>query len=1069
MNKFGKRTVGGLVALAMAAGVGVAIGATSKGAAALEASAPNDSGISPSAGVFVIDFYDSEKLSSTSGTGLSAQNYSNFVKVDAGLTKTNVVTGVSVTGTVQYGKNGGLTAGTGTASESDSHYVTFSIGSDYAVNKCSVYATAYETGRWKLNDTVADSGSLGTKGATIANVTNPFIWDNLGGVTSLTFKKDNGSNGSQKRLTIYTIVCEYSTGGSSGTTTNITRAIHGPENMNKYIDDPAFDIAGSITIDDEASATGYSVSSSNTNAVTVAGTTLTPVGVGNSTITISKPTNTVIDGDDTTNYIYTPHTFTVKVANPPIVLPDMPDGDYQKISTTSDLVNGYYLLVDEDINKVFDGSLDSLDSQAGAAVTISDHSIETTSTIDQKALYISALEGTNKYSIVANVKEASPVYIGRDGTSNGLETSTEVLENTITISDGLAEILGAGGRKLNYLPSNSNFRYYASSNATKVSLYKKVSTAPVVDVYSENINVSKGSTTIPLGDSETITATIDQAATVRTITWESNNAKVHVTDGAISVDSDATVNSTATITAKVPASAAEGDFLTATCTVTVGPAKLTGLHRNGYNAFYVGQKISDFEGGSITASWTAGDDTAISLDDAHLSITLGGNAVTKDTVLAANDNGKQIQFTYTDPNYDGVSKYTSNHAISVGEFFAIDDMVAHFDDDNAYILSTSDSGNNYLSFSYTSWGGKATIDSVTSSKEDLVVASLTDHTFSSRSGTGTIGLLTDGESKGQAIITLTATVESTTIQKSYVVTVRNTAPSVTPGDTSYELVNSLTDVTTGNYVIAANVDGTYYAMSNSFASKIDGSIVSVSNGKISADMSDYVVTLTRSGSNLSIFNGDLYLKLLTSGTDFGTQTDVFNNTIEDGNVANRGSFKISNTRALAFRAGSTNKFGNYATNNITASGEYYYVELFKEVSEGGTADDTTVVQNFVTAYMQPSIDPSQTSDTGACRGENGYYNVAKTHLSTDLNGAQRLIFRDDFDAYYQRMVKWGIACTENFSIDNDGNIVTSPRNAGALSSFSNNVGSVTSAFVAVSVVGLAAVGGMVFLRKRRAI
>ena len=161
------------------------------------------------AGTFIINFYDSSKLSSTSGTGLTNSNYSSFVDVPSGATATDVVTSVSVTGTVQYGKNGGLTAGTGTAASADTHYVTFNIGNDYKVTKCTVYATAYESGRWLLNGNAASSGSLGSKGATIDNVTSPLVWNNLGGLSSLTFKKDNGSGGNQKRLTIYKIVCEY--------------------------------------------------------------------------------------------------------------------------------------------------------------------------------------------------------------------------------------------------------------------------------------------------------------------------------------------------------------------------------------------------------------------------------------------------------------------------------------------------------------------------------------------------------------------------------------------------------------------------------------------------------------------------------------------------------------------------------------------------------------------------------------------------------------------------------------------------------------------------------------------
>lgn len=158
---------------------------------------------------FSIDFYDSNKLNSTSGTNLTASNYSPFVKVVTGLTATNVVTGVSVTGTVQYGKNGGLTFGTSTATAASANKVTFSIGNDYKVTKCTVYAAAYETGRILLNGNAAGSGSLADKGTEIDNITSPYVWSNLNNLTSLEFSKDNGEGGNQKRITIYKIVCEY--------------------------------------------------------------------------------------------------------------------------------------------------------------------------------------------------------------------------------------------------------------------------------------------------------------------------------------------------------------------------------------------------------------------------------------------------------------------------------------------------------------------------------------------------------------------------------------------------------------------------------------------------------------------------------------------------------------------------------------------------------------------------------------------------------------------------------------------------------------------------------------------
>lgn len=187
-----------------------------------------DSGLTASDGVFIIDFYDSNKLTSTSGTGLTKDNYSGFVKVTTGLTATDVVTGVSVTGTVQYGKNGGLTAGTSSNTAPDANYVSFSIGSDYAVKKVTVYATLYDSGRWKLNGSLPDQGELAVKGSQFSSVTKPLIWDNLENVTNLTFKKESTSGGNCKRVTIYTIVCEYETAAAKPSV-SIDPAITGGE------------------------------------------------------------------------------------------------------------------------------------------------------------------------------------------------------------------------------------------------------------------------------------------------------------------------------------------------------------------------------------------------------------------------------------------------------------------------------------------------------------------------------------------------------------------------------------------------------------------------------------------------------------------------------------------------------------------------------------------------------------------------------------------------------------------------------------------------------------------------
>ncbi len=797
----------------------------------------------------------------------------------------------------------------------------------------------------------------------------------------------------------------------------INKTIVGPTDKNMVVGEDDIDISNEITIDSVIDDS-CTVSSSVPSVVSVSGKTLHAVSAGESVITISKAEVET----DTTITRYTSAQFTVTVTYPPIDLPDMPNGNYEKITSSSNLVDGYYLLVNEDNNVIFDGSLSDLDSQSGHEVTIDESSIETSETIDEKALYISALDGENQYSIVANIAEESPVYIGRTGNSNGLDISSEPLTNTITISEGLSTILGAGGRKLIYYSNNSNFRYYAASNNTTVSLYKKVSTEPVVDVYSENISVSKSNITVALGDSETITAQIDGAATVRDITWESNNANVTVIDGAISVLDSAVVGSTATITAKVKASDAENDYLTAQCVVTVGNAKLAGLSRTGYHAFYAGQKIADYAGGVISASWTAGDNTAIDLDDPNLSITLGGEPVTKDTVLTESDDKKQIRFTYSDPNYDGVSASTSNYAISVGKYFEIQDMVPHFANDLSYILSTSDEGESYLSFGYTSWGGKAAA-TVESSNADLVVASISEHSISGTKATGKIGLLTDGESKGQAVITLKLTLDEETLLTSYVVTVRNEEPVVTPGTTTYKKIayTSAANLVAGDYIIGANTSKGYFAMSNSsFTQPIaSGSITVDANNKITTEnVSGYVITIGKNASNgISVSAGKNYLTF--NGNNVASTTTATYLNLSQGD---NGTFRIKATsdasRALCYRDGYN--FRSYATSNITqGSTSYYDLELFAAETSGATYDNATVVENFINAYMQPSVLPSD-KGTGSRLGENGWYKTALSHISTDLNDAQRLIFKRDYSAYYERMQAWALANSETFEIDDAG-------------------------------------------------
>ncbi len=174
--------------------------------------------------------------------------------------------------------------------------------------------------------------------------------------------------------------------------------------------------------------------------------------------------------------------------------------------------------------------------------------------------------------------------------------------------------------------------------------------------------------------------------------------------------------------------------------------------------------------------------------------------------------------------------------------------------------------------------------------------------------------------------TYTVTVSYSGKTTTYSITV---SPAQGGGETTggYTLVTSLSDITTGQYVIAAKVDGTYYAMSNTYSSKINGTAVTVTDNIISeSDANNYVVTITKTGDNYTIQLSGKYLSYGTSGTNFSSSTTSYNWNIVVGTY---GSFRIKATtgsnRAIMWQQ-SGSRFGPYATTNTSG---YNDIELFK--------------------------------------------------------------------------------------------------------------------------------------------
>ena len=173
--------------------------------------------------------------------------------------------------------------------------------------------------------------------------------------------------------------------------------------------------------------------------------------------------------------------------------------------------------------------------------------------------------------------------------------------------------------------------------------------------------------------------------------------------------------------------------------------------------------------------------------------------------------------------------------------------------------------------------------------------------------------------------------------------------------THEETVSATTgSIQSGTYVLAANVNGTYYAMPCTFtmeSGKILGEVITPVNGGVSEDdATKYAVTIASYGSNFTIYNGTSYLKY-SSGTSLAKASTAYEWTITEGT---NGSYRIASAaspeRGIIFRAGAYNRFGAYATSNASAGAtEYFDVELLPVSVGGGDGGDVVVPPTSITS------------------------------------------------------------------------------------------------------------------------
>ena len=163
---------------------------------------------------------------------------------------------------------------------------------------------------------------------------------------------------------------------------------------------------------------------------------------------------------------------------------------------------------------------------------------------------------------------------------------------------------------------------------------------------------------------------------------------------------------------------------------------------------------------------------------------------------------------------------------------------------------------------------------------------------------------------------------------------------------------------------------------------------------------------------------------------------------------------------------SSNKLRYYAKNSSSVS----YVTLFKKGS-APTATGLDLFDLFVAKYMHfVDVATTVTSDTGACRGDDGYFALASSAFNALTPAQRNLIMEGQYTDVFNRLSAWADANGKTIDFDADSNVAIMNRiNSRGYSDDSFSFGDEDSNAVVLGVTGLsaAALGVLYLLKKKR--
>ena len=267
---------------------------------------------------------------------------------------------------------------------------------------------------------------------------------------------------------------------------------------------------------------------------------------------------------------------------------DDSDANYGKYVKATAVAEGDYLIVCEDQNVAFDGSLTTLEATSNnKAATIADGVL----TLDNADNYIFTIAAkTGGYSI----KSASNKYIGHSGSGNSLkESANDDFTNTISISEGNVTITCNNMvLKYNKTSNQSRFRYFGSGQES-IQLYKKnvgstvYTSSPVEKVtVTFALNGGEGGCTmmkINKGSEFTICSDVPTLTHKEFTAW---NTQANGEGTAYAAGETYTFNSDITLYAQWE------DAATYTITYAKGGDDVTGVVPTDANEYYAGDQVT---------------------------------------------------------------------------------------------------------------------------------------------------------------------------------------------------------------------------------------------------------------------------------------------------------------------------------------------------------------------------------------------------------------------------------------------------------------------------------------------